>query len=70
MLKKQLLIIKVVISSDCFSIIELLNTQQKAVGLYFVFVEILYHERLSIFIVNKGNWWLENRSGGANVRLT
>ena len=29
-------------------------------------VEILYHERL--FIVNKGNWWLESRSGGANVK--
>ena len=53
-------------SNDCFSRIGLWNTQQKAVRLYFVFVEILYHER--IFTVNKGNWWLESRSGGANVK--
>ena len=39
-------------STDCFSRTGLWNTQQKAVRLYFVFVEILYHERL--FIVNKG----------------
>ena len=63
----QLLIIKVIMSSnDCFFRTGLWNTQQKAVRLYFVFVEILHHERL--FIVNKGNWWLESRSGGANVK--
>ena len=63
----QLLIIKVIMSSnDCFSRIGLWNTQQKALRFYSVFVEILYHERL--FIVNKGNWWLESRSGGANVK--
>ena len=67
--KKQLLIIKILMSSnDCFSGIGLCNTHQKAVRLYFVFVEILYHERLSIFIVNKGNWWLERRSGGQIVK--
>ena len=65
----QLLIIKVIISSnDCFSRIGLWNTQQKAVRLYFVFFEILYHERMSIFIVSKGKWWLESRSGAANVK--
>ena len=32
--KKQLLVIKVIISSDCFSRIGLWNTQEKAVGLY------------------------------------
>ena len=36
-------------SSDCFSGIGLRNTQQKAVRLYLVFVEILYHKRLSSF---------------------
>ena len=48
----QLPIIKVIImrSSDCFSRIGTGNT----VGLSFVFVEILYQERL--FIVNKGNF--------------
>ena len=50
----QLLIIKVIMSSnDCFSRIGALNIQQKEVRLYFVLVEILYHERL--FIVNRGN---------------
>ena len=53
-------------SNDCFSKIGLLNTQQKAVRLYFIFVEISYYERL--FMVNKGNRWLENRSGGANIK--
>ena len=50
----QSLIIKAIMSSnDRFSRIGLGNTQQKAVRLYFVFVEILNHERL--FIVNKAN---------------
>ena len=44
MFKKQLLITKVLISSDYFSRIGLWNTQQKAVRLYFIFVEILHHE--------------------------
>ena len=38
-------------SNDCFSRTGLSNTQHKAGRLYFVLVEILYHERL--FIVNK-----------------
>ena len=40
-------------SNDCFSRIGLRNTQQKAVRLYFVFVEILYYKRLSISIVKE-----------------
>ena len=61
----QLLIIKVIMSSDdCFSRIGFWNTQQKAVRLYFVFVETND---------SSGNLSLESRSGGANgkiVRLT
>ena len=63
----QSLIIKVIMrSNDYFSRIVNWNTQQKVVRLYFVFVEILYHKRF--FVIHKGNWWLESRSGGANVR--
>ena len=66
--KQLLLTIKVIISNnECFLRIMLWNTQQKGFRLYFVFDEILYQKRLSIFIVNKENWWLESRSGGVNV---
>ena len=64
---KKLLIIKVIMNSDCFSkntslksALILLNRKQLD---FPVFVWIIYHEQQSIFIATKESFYLESRSG-------